>query len=309
MSRRSACAWAIEQANRCAMPAAERLLYVVLVERASAAGYCSPSQHILMDDTGLVDRHIRRLTDKLERRGYIRTEKHGRTLYYHIVRANGMDPEPKKYRTQSPVSEPVIPDTESAIDPPTPDTESPVTPRIPEPESGIPGQYRTPKPVFSPQIELFPRARVDSPYLEKKEEDSESPSLGKGEEVQEEREGGAENPTPKTPKRAFQLPDSWSPNAYSFSLGRELGLTDDEIRFEVDAMRDWALDKQQTGTQWDRRFNNWLRTAAKRRYIRGIRQKPQRTLEEEWGLGSLLTPVFDDDDLPPSERPGAPRLQ
>ncbi len=309
MSRRSACAWAIERANRCAMPAAERLLYVVLVDRAGEAGYCSPSQHILMDDTGLVDRHIRRLTDKLERRGYIRTEKHGRTLYYHIVRANGMDPEPKKHRTQSPVSAPSIPDTVSSIDPPTPDTESP-----------IPGRYRTPVPVFEavvaqtpdtesgiePKTAPPPRARVDSPILEKKEEER-VPVVREGEEGSAEGRGG--NHAPAAARGAHKLPKAWIPNAYSLSLGYELGFSDAEVAAEAAAMRDWSLSVNKRRHDWDRQFNNWLRKAAKDRYIRKIRTSSEPTIAEQWGLTSFLTPVFDDDDLPPSERPGAPRLQ
>lgn len=300
--------WAMEQGRRHALPAPERLLLVMLADRADSDGSCCPGQDALAEDTGLVERHIRRLTGKLVKRGLIRLERRGRALHYHIVRVNGMDPEPK-HRTQSPVSEPVIPAPESGIAE-TPAPESGIEEPTPAPESGIPGGYRKPVPVFGPENAETPaeqhrklvpaipdtesaidppipdtesgvpsRARVPAyahtlPFLEKKEEEITDSG--------EEREGGlggertiSEPVAPKRGKPAHQLPDSWAPNAFSVSLGTELGFSVEQIRQEADAMRDWALDKRKTGHEWDRRFNNWLRKEAKDRYIRGIRNAPR----------------------------------
>ena len=66
-------------------------------------------------------------------------------------------------------------------------------------------------------------------------------------------------------------------------------------------MRDWASHRGETGKDWDSRFNNWIRKEVKDRYLRGIRGR-KTTLAEEWGLSSLLTPVFDDDDPLPTRR-------
>ena len=290
-----AIAWAIEQGCSHRLTPALRLLLQYLGDQADDSHECKPGQERIRKYTGLSLNTIRTGAQRLVRRGLITIEEYaGMATQYRLnIAMNGEDP---------------------ATEPPQTVTGYPLKPLQGAPSIGggvTPANgYRVPGQ--TPSNGAGDRARAPAytlPSLKKEEREVVLPVEGRGEGVQGERGGCAPDPEPKTPKRAYQLPDGWVPNEYSFSLGHELGLTDDEIRFEADAMRDWALDKRQTGTQWDRRFNNWLRNEAKRRRLHGIRHRPQRTLEEEWGLGSLLTPVFDDDDLPPSERPGAPRLQ
>jgi hypothetical protein len=296
-------AWALKQGRAHALPAPERMLLVILAYHANSGGSCCPGQAAIAVDTGLVQRHIRRLTDSLVERGLIRLERRGRVLHYHIVRANGMDPDPKKQRTQSPVSKPEIADTQSAIDPPIPDSGSAIEEPTPDPESGIPGQYRTPRPVFGPKNAILPSRAPAQTLTSLKKEEREVGVPGEG----EERERGAGEREGRTvtaePKRGHKLPKAWSPNAYSISLGTELGFSMEQIHAEAASMRDWSLSVNKFRHDWDRQFNNWLRKEAKDRAMHNIRTRPKQTLEQLWGLGSFLTPTFDDDDqIPPSGR-------
>ena len=295
------CRWAMEQGRRLALSVGERMLLIVLALRTDSEGSCCPGQHALIEDTGLAERGIRLLTGQLVERGLIRLERRGRVLHYHIVRANGMDPEPKQHRQSVPVSEPEIPAVSAAIDPPTPAPSAGIEEPTPAPSAGIPGQYRKPVPVFAPENALA-RAPAQTLLLEKKEEIQGGVS-GEG----EERERGAGEREGRTvtaePKRGHKLPKAWSPNAYSISLGTELGFSMEQIHAEAASMRDWSLSVNKFRHDWDRQFNNWLRKEAKDRAMHNIRTRPKQTLEQLWGLGSFLTPTFDDDDqIPPSGR-------
>ena len=154
-------AWAMEQGRRLKLPVAERMLLIAIAERFNpTVGYAFPGQETLAADTGLTARTVRDLAPQLAKRGLIRIEKVGRTLHYHIIRANGLDPEPAEHRKPVPVSaaenrKPVpvstsTPEIASAI---TPEASSSMAPGKPEASSGIqadtgnsPLEYRKPVP-------------------------------------------------------------------------------------------------------------------------------------------------------------------
>jgi len=84
--------------------------------------------------------------------------------------------------------------------------------------------------------------------------------------------------SPKTAKRRRKpetaLPDSWRPNDSHNKLARELGLSTEEARFELDQFRDHAQQNDRRCRDWDAAFRNWLRIAAKRN--NGNRRRPAR---------------------------------
>jgi hypothetical protein len=117
----------------------------------------------------------------------------------------------------------------------------------------------------------------------------------------ESKEGTPPSPPAKSGGRPpHALPGDWVPNPKAFALGTSLSLTDAEVLFEADKMRDWALAKAVKAANWDARFNNWLRNEisdrARRRFLPA---KVATTLQAEWGLKSFLTPTFDDDEPEP----------
>jgi len=117
----------------------------------------------------------------------------------------------------------------------------------------------------------------------------------------ERKEGTPPSPPAKSGGRpAHALPEDWVPNPKAFALGTSLGLTDAEVLFEADKMRDWALAKAGKAANWDARFNNWLRNEiADRSRRRFLPAKAATTLADQWQLKSFLTPTFDDDEPEP----------
>lgn len=108
--------------------------------------------------------------------------------------------------------------------------------------------------------------------------------------------------TGKNPRNAHPIPDDWQPSGKALALGVSLGLTNTEIAFEADKMRDWARSKPSKAADWDARFNNWLRNEISERTTRRFLPAKAATLQAEWGLKSFLTPNFDDDDEPQADR-------
>jgi hypothetical protein len=94
------------------------------------------------------------------------------------------------------------------------------------------------------------------------------------------------------------LPDDWHPRTKSLELAATLGMDAARVAAEVARMRDWAVFNAIKGTDWDRRFDNWLREAA-RRDQRNRPWKPdqQRSrhdiIRDELGGHSFLTPNFE----------------
>jgi len=66
--------------------------------------------------------------------------------------------------------------------------------------------------------------------------------------------------------RATRLPEKWSPTTRHEELAAELGV---EFFDEFLKFKDYFLAEGKTKVDWDRTFNNWLRTAAERKNNRG----------------------------------------
>jgi uncharacterized protein YdaU (DUF1376 family) len=87
------------------------------------------------------------------------------------------------------------------------------------------------------------------------------PSISKGNKEKE-------IPNGISKKKGSRLPEDWHPNESHDILRIKLGFGVDEARTELSKFRDYWLSKagqQATKLDWDRTFNNWLRTAAERR--------------------------------------------
>lgn len=80
-------AWAMDIGRELKLPTSERIVLMVLAERANGSRECWPSLPKIADDTGLSPRTVHTAVHKLEDRGLIRIENRGRgSLHYRILR-------------------------------------------------------------------------------------------------------------------------------------------------------------------------------------------------------------------------------
>lgn len=68
---------------------------------------------------------------------------------------------------------------------------------------------------------------------------------------------------PSRRKPSVPIPDDWKPNTAHTKLARELGLTDQQARTELEQFKDHAAANDIRHVVWDRAFNTWLRNAVK----------------------------------------------
>jgi len=78
--------WALERGRALDLSNNERLVLIVLADRANGKRVCWPSLKCLASDTGLVERTVFTVVHQLEAAGLIRIEKRGRGQDYHILR-------------------------------------------------------------------------------------------------------------------------------------------------------------------------------------------------------------------------------
>jgi hypothetical protein len=88
-------AWALDMGREMKLSAPERLVLVVLADRANGKRFCWPSVVQLMLDTGLARHTILKVVHALAGLGLIRIEKKGKHHVYHVERA----PEPVQNET------------------------------------------------------------------------------------------------------------------------------------------------------------------------------------------------------------------
>jgi hypothetical protein len=86
------------------------------------------------------------------------------------------------------------------------------------------------------------------------------------------------------------IPDGWAPSTTHFQKGRELGLSEEDVRQEASKFRSDALAKDKRFVRWDQAFNTWLTNAAqyrKRDDARRIAARPQQTTAREGSIAEI----------------------
>jgi hypothetical protein len=246
-------AWAIEMGRVHRLCPDDRCLLMVLANLANLVDgrlACWPLLATLTVDTGLPKRTLIRSIERLEAVKLISTQPRGRGQTYYIERrlngakvapngsGNGAVVAPEKAANGA-MQAPLI----SA-------TEAPVEPRM------VPNLHTT--GAKSARLGHFPPTPPLLPLNQEEEPRREDPPLV---------------PPQAGGKRGKPLPADWRPSSRSIALGFDLGMTQAEVLFEVEAMRDWASHKGETSLDWNARLNNWLR--------RSHRQKlpPQRLMQ------------------------------
>jgi hypothetical protein len=276
--------WAMDQGRERSLPPSERLVLMVLAERANGARLCWPSYRQIAADTGLSQRTCQSAAHRLEAIGLIRRELRGRLMHYHILRpANGSDGDP----TQPEIGEPWQP---------LPDTEAPPWQPLPvsrhDPSNHCQDQPQQPLPPWQP----LPVSDAPDPgnWQQTTLATIATESLKKNPPRKEERERARAGARPRTP-----LPEQWQPSVALVAFGAGLGLAEREVRLAADRMRDWSLAGGKPAADWDARFRNWLRSDAehpRRQKQRGVIDQ----IRHDWNLPSFLVPTADDDEPLPS---------
>jgi Helix-turn-helix domain len=96
-------AWAIDTGRKLRLPTADRLVLIVLAERANGHLFCWPSETTISGDTGLSERQVRRSVHALRDGGLIGIrERHGSSSLYTVIRPATPDSESGPPRTLSP---------------------------------------------------------------------------------------------------------------------------------------------------------------------------------------------------------------
>jgi len=97
--------WALREGRERRLKATERLVLMVLAERANGQMYCWPSIGTIAEDTGLSGRAVQFATAHLEKIGLIRIERRFRqTSIYHVLRPKEDEhPSPKQDERDSPL--------------------------------------------------------------------------------------------------------------------------------------------------------------------------------------------------------------
>jgi hypothetical protein len=96
---------------------------------------------------------------------------------------------------------------------------------------------------------------------------------------------GRTAPQRPAPKRASQLPDSWTPSDAHRQQAAERGI---DVNLEADKMRDWAISKGEARKDWDATFRNWLRNARPQQVPRGARSTTSQRLDSAMALQQKL---------------------
>jgi hypothetical protein len=94
-------AWALDQGRARKLTAPQRLVLVVLADRANGKRFCWPSFSQLMIDTGLARPTILAVVHALDRLGLIRIEKRGQGHVYHVERPAEPVQNKTSYRSKS----------------------------------------------------------------------------------------------------------------------------------------------------------------------------------------------------------------
>jgi uncharacterized protein YdaU (DUF1376 family) len=65
--------------------------------------------------------------------------------------------------------------------------------------------------------------------------------------------------------RGEMLPSDFTASSDMIAFGQKLGLTEPDISYQLDKMRDWATSRGETKKDWTATFRNWLRETADRK--------------------------------------------
>lgn len=245
-------AWAREQGAARQLATATRCLLMVLADMARLDDgrlLCRALQSTLSWETGIKQRSLILHLQLLEASGLIAIEPCGRSQNYVILRPmNGADNAHVKSRNGA------------------------------NPASVIP-----PKGADNAHVNGADNALVEPDMCKIQQRhvqnltttcaESAPPYFKRTKKENQEREEPPLVPPQAGGKRGKPLPADWRPSSRSIALGFDLGMTQAEVLFEVEAMRDWASHKGETSLDWNARLNGWLR--------RGHRQKlpPQRLVQ------------------------------
>lgn len=92
--------WAVDEGRRRMLTPSERHVLLILSNRANGSLVCWPSLTTIADDSGLSPRTVHTAVHGLERQGLLTIKRRGRSMEYHILRANGAA-EPSQLLQQS----------------------------------------------------------------------------------------------------------------------------------------------------------------------------------------------------------------
>ena len=263
-------------------PLAERLVWQCLENHANGARFWPMSEEAIARELSLGVATVARAVRALVASNIVRAEQHKRrpTVFYMLRvygKPNGQhEPHQEELTTHNDGSTTELSDqSDGSTGHLTTQNDRSTTPA----QMDLTHQNDRPTPELTHQND-----RTSYPPVKNPPERKEEPPLGP--------------PQSRGGRPQHALPDDWVPGPKAFALAAGLGLTNAEVLFEADKMRDWGLATNGKAANWDARFNNWLRKeAGDRRTRRYLPAKP--TLAEEWGLTSFLTPTFDDDEPEP----------
>lgn len=83
------------------------------------------------------------------------------------------------------------------------------------------------------------------------------------------------------------IPDGWAPSPAHFEKGRELGLSDQDVRAEASKFRSDALAKDKRFVRWGQAFNTWLTNAAEYRQRRSATSRPQQSTARDGCIAEI----------------------
>lgn len=202
------------------------------------------SQSSIAERSELTERTVRRAWVLLEEKGFIR--RGDQSLVAHLPSSHRPTVWDLNLTVSVGVSTPETPDTVSAH----------------PGHSDLPGRTDSPVP---PDTES-PHPRTDSPVTSGQDvpspPDTESYKASLEPSLEPSVEPSSSN-SPKSAKRRRKpetpLPDDWKPNDSHTKLARELGLSNEQMKFELDRFRDHAHQNDRRCREWNPAFSNWLR--------------------------------------------------
>jgi len=262
----------IIEAMRSDRPLSERVVWQCLENHANGSRFWPSTIEELATELHMHKATVGEAITKLEKDKIIRADRRRRCkTVYHMLRiyaptkaqvdagktgTNGSELMPEKPAPTSPLNwelepEKAAPTVELAPEKPAPiELDRPVLmPEIPAPTAGSRG-------------ELMPEKPAPSLYPPERKKESTSTSLR----------------SVARARTKSGIPENWQPSTASLALAGSLGMAADRVETEAEKMRDWAIFTGTRGTDWDRRFNTWLREdvrrAAERRGPASIGGKP-----------------------------------
>jgi hypothetical protein len=226
--------WALREGKSRKLSAHERLILMVLAERANGEMFCWPSVDLLREDTGASRRTVQNALRRLDDLGLIRIEERIRqTSIYHVNRPREDAPAAPRSRAPRASSAPVAPSSCAPV-------ASPPAPSAPLRAQELPFEG-------APDAHESPR---ESP---KRESPNTENSTGTGIVVGSSTRAGARA------SRARQLPKGWYPSEAGVAYAKQHGLNRDD----VEHFRDHHTARGNTMLDWDAAWRTWCRNAKR----------------------------------------------